>query len=371
MLLVLKVHLLKFSQEDVAKRRIIMENVAVLGAGSWGTALALVLHDNGHDVRLWTHLEAHAKEINATHHNHAYLNNVEIPSTITVTSNLETALADTTAVVFVLPTTAIRPVCQQVKAVLDHPVTIIHGTKGIEPETFKRVSEMMEEELSSDCFDEIVVLSGPSHAEEVSIKQPTTVSASSLSEKSALHAQQLFMNERFRVYTNKDVLGVELGGSLKNIIALGAGISDGLGYGDNAKAALVTRGLAEIARLGTAMGADPLTFIGLTGIGDLIVTSTSQHSRNWRAGNLLAKGGSLDSILTEMGMVVEGVRTAKAAYHLAKEKDIDMPITSGIYHILFEGADPQAMVDQLMTRQRRPETDEVHEMLKSYYLKQK
>ncbi|GEN56696.1 glycerol-3-phosphate dehydrogenase [NAD(P)+] [Halolactibacillus alkaliphilus] len=348
-----------------------MEKVAVLGAGSWGTALALVLHDNGHDVRLWTHLEAHAKEINATHHNHAYLNNVEIPSTITVTSNLETALADTTAVVFVLPTTAIRPVCQQVKAVLDHPVTIIHGTKGIEPETFKRVSEMMEEELSSDCFDEIVVLSGPSHAEEVSIKQPTTVSASSLSEKSASHAQQLFMNERFRVYTNKDVLGVELGGSLKNIIALGAGISDGLGYGDNAKAALVTRGLAEIARLGTAMGADPLTFIGLTGIGDLIVTSTSQHSRNWRAGNLLAKGGSLDSILTEMGMVVEGVRTAKAAYHLAKEKGIDMPITSGIYHILFEGADPQAMVDQLMTRQRRPETDEVHEMLKSYYLKQK
>lgn len=348
-----------------------MEKIAVLGAGSWGTALALVLHDNGHDVRLWTHLEAHAKEINATHHNHAYLNNVEIPSTMTVTSHLETALADTTAVVFVLPTTAIRPVCQQVKAVLDHPVTIIHGTKGIEPETFKRVSEMMEEELSRDCFDEIVVLSGPSHAEEVSIKQPTTVSASSLSEKSASHAQQLFMNERFRVYTNKDVLGVELGGSLKNIIALGAGISDGLGYGDNAKAALVTRGLAEIARLGTAMGADPLTFIGLTGIGDLIVTSTSKHSRNWRAGNLLAKGGSLDDILTEMGMVVEGVRTAKAAYHLAKEKGIDMPITSGIYHILFEGADPQAMVDQLMTRQRRPETDEVHEMLKSYYLKQK
>ncbi len=347
-----------------------MEKVAVLGAGSWGTALALVLNDNGHDVRLWTHLEAHAKEINETHHNKAYLNNVEIPESITVTSDLTEAVKDTTALVFVLPTKAIRPVCQQVKQVLDHDVTIIHGTKGIEPETFKRVSEMMEEELTRTYFDEVVVLSGPSHAEEVSIKQPTTVSASSLSEKSATHAQHLFMNDRFRVYTNKDVIGVELGGSLKNIIALGAGISDGLGYGDNAKAALVTRGLAEIARLGTAMGADPLTFIGLTGIGDLIVTSTSQHSRNWRAGNLLAKGGSLDDILQEMGMVVEGVRTAKAAYHLAKEKGIDMPITSGIYQILFEGVDPQAMVDQLMTRQRRPETDEVHEMLKAHYLKQ-
>lgn len=347
-----------------------MEKVAVLGAGSWGTALALVLNDNGHDVWLWTHLEAHAKEINETHHNKAYLNNVEIPETITVTSDLTEAVKDTTALVFVLPTKAIRPVCQQVKQVLDHHVTIIHGTKGIEPETFKRVSEMMEEELSRTYFDEVVVLSGPSHAEEVSIKQPTTVSASSLSEESATHAQRLFMNDRFRVYTNKDVVGVELGGSLKNIIALGAGISDGLGYGDNAKAALVTRGLAEIARLGTAMGADPLTFIGLTGIGDLIVTSTSQHSRNWRAGNLLAKGGSLDDILQEMGMVVEGVRTAKAAYHLAKEKGIDMPITSGIYQILFEGVDPQAMVDQLMTRQRRPETDEIHDMLKAYYLKQ-
>lgn len=347
-----------------------MEKVAVLGAGSWGTALAMVLHENGHDVRLWTHIEAHAKEINDTHHNKAYLNDVALPETLKAYSNLEEALSDTTAIVFVLPTKAIRVVCQQVKEVLDHFVTVIHGTKGIEPDTFKRVSEMMDEELPQQYFDEVVVLSGPSHAEEVSIKQPTTVSASSYSMKSAEHAQSLFMNDRFRVYTNKDVIGVELGGSLKNIIALGAGISDGLGYGDNAKAALVTRGLAEIARLGTKMGADPLTFIGLTGIGDLIVTSTSKHSRNWRAGHLLAKGDSLENILEQMGMVVEGVRTAKAAYHLAKELGIDMPITSGIYHILFDDADPQAMVDRLMTRTRRPETDEIHEMLKEHYLKQ-
>ncbi|PXW91720.1 glycerol 3-phosphate dehydrogenase (NAD(P)+) [Streptohalobacillus salinus] len=346
-----------------------MEKIAVLGAGSWGTALAMVLNDNGHEVRLWTHVAEHAEEINRTHQNKAYLKDVVIPEAIHATSDLVAALKEVSAVVFVLPTKAIRPVCQQVKAVLDHHVTIIHGTKGIEPETFKRVSEMMEEELDAACYDEIVVLSGPSHAEEVSVKQPTTVSASSKSIASAEHAQQLFMNDRFRVYTNKDVLGVELGGSLKNIIALGAGISDGLGYGDNAKAALVTRGLAEIARLGTAMGADPLTFIGLTGIGDLIVTCTSVHSRNWRAGNLLAKGNSLDDVLEQMGMVVEGVRTAQAAYHLAKVKGIDMPITAGIYQILFENADAQAMVDQLMTRTKRPETDEIHEMLKAHYLK--
>ncbi|WP_017472207.1 NAD(P)H-dependent glycerol-3-phosphate dehydrogenase [Amphibacillus jilinensis] len=344
-----------------------MEKIAVLGAGSWGTALAMVLDDNGHEVRLWTHLEDHANEINLSHQNKAYLKDVKLAKSIMAYHHLEQALDDVTAVVFVLPTKAIRSVCQQVKKCLNRPVTIIHGTKGIEPDSFKRVSEMMEEELPKEIYDEIVVLSGPSHAEEVSIGQPTTVTASSKSKHAAKHAQNLFMNDRFRVYTNNDIIGVELGGSLKNIIALGAGISDGLGYGDNAKAALVTRGLAEIARLGTAMGADPLTFVGLTGVGDLIVTCTSVHSRNWNAGNMLAQGQSLDEILEEMGMVVEGVRTAQAAYHLAKEKGIDMPITSGIYQILFEQANPREVVDQLMTRTRRPETDEVHAMLKQHY----
>ncbi|WP_440895740.1 NAD(P)H-dependent glycerol-3-phosphate dehydrogenase [Amphibacillus sp. Q70] len=344
-----------------------MEKIAVLGAGSWGTALAIVLNENGHDVRLWTHLEQHAKEINQTHRNTTYLKDVIIPEQLKAYSNLEQALADVSAVIFVLPTEAIRSVCQQVKAVLKHKVTIVHGTKGIEPETFKRVSEMIEEELPNDLYDEIVILSGPSHAEEVSVGHPTTVTASSKSNQAALHAQNLFMNDRFRVYSNNDVVGVELGGSLKNIIALGAGISDGLGFGDNAKAALVTRGLAEIARLGTVMGADPLTFIGLTGIGDLIVTSTSRHSRNWNAGYKLAKGQSLEHVLTDMNMVVEGVRTTKAAYHLGKSKGIEMPITFGIYKILFENANPREVVEQLMTRTKRHEVDEVHAMLKQYY----
>lgn len=344
-----------------------MEKIAVLGAGSWGTALAMVLHDNGHDVRLWTHIEAHAKGINESHKNKNYLPEVELPATLRAYHDLAAALNQVSAIVFVLPTGAIRTVCKQVGAVLDHKVTMIHGTKGIEPGTFKRISEMMEEELPAHLYEEIVVLSGPSHAEEVSIKQPTTVSSSSKSKAAATHAQDLFMNERFRVYTNTDLIGVELGGSLKNIIALGAGISDGLGYGDNAKAALVTRGLAEIARLGTAMGADPLTFVGLTGIGDLIVTCTSVHSRNWRAGNMLAKGHSLDAVLDQMGMVVEGVRTAEAAHKLAEAKGVQMPITAGIYQVLYQGANPRDVVDQLMTRTRRQETDEVHTMLKERF----
>lgn len=344
-----------------------MEKIAVLGAGSWGTALATVLNSNGHDVRLWTHIEAHANEINETHRNELYLKDVIISSEIKAYYNLKEAIDDVSTILLVLPTEAIRIVCQQLKEVLTNKVSIIHGTKGIEPGTFKRVSEMIEEELPRELYDEIVVLSGPSHAEEVSLGHPTTVTTTSSSETAAVHAQSLFMNDRFRVYSGADVIGVELGGALKNIIALGAGISDGLGFGDNAKAALVTRGLAEMARLGAAMGADPLTFIGLTGIGDLIVTSTSRHSRNWNAGNLLAQGHSLEAVLAKMNMVVEGVRTAKAAYQLGTEKNIEMPITFGIYKILFEDADPREIVEQLMTRSKRNEVDEVHEMLKQYY----
>lgn len=344
-----------------------MEKIAVLGAGSWGTALAMVLNDNGHEVRLWTHLEEHANEINETHRNETYLKGVTIPEEIKAYIDLEKSIEDVSAIIFVLPTEVIRIVSKQLKKVLKHQVTIAHGTKGIEPDTFKRVSEMIEEELSGEFYDQIVVLSGPSHAEEVSVGHPTTVTASSTSEQAALHIQSLFMNDSFRVYTNNDVIGVELGGSLKNIIALGAGISDGLGFGDNAKAALVTRGLAEIARLGTEMGADPLTFIGLTGIGDLIVTSTSRHSRNWNAGYKIAQGQSLEQVLADMNMVVEGVRTAKATYQLSKEKGITMPLTSGIYKILFEDANPREIVGELMTRTKRNEVDEVHAMLKQYY----
>ncbi|MFD1038697.1 NAD(P)H-dependent glycerol-3-phosphate dehydrogenase [Virgibacillus byunsanensis] len=343
-----------------------MTKVAVLGAGSWGTALSLVLADNGHDVSLWTHRQEQAEIINSTHKNEKYLN-VMIPKEIRAYHNLKDALQQVTVIVLVVPTKAIREVCKNLDAVLEQNVTIIHASKGIEPESLKRVSQMISEEMNGYKDKDIVVLSGPSHAEEVAQRQPTTVTVSSMNERNAQLAQDLFINKAFRVYTSTDIIGIELGGALKNIIALGAGISDGLGYGDNAKAALITRGLAEIARLGTSLGANPLTFLGLPGVGDLIVTCTSVHSRNWRAGNLLGKGNKLDDVLDQMGMVVEGVRTTKAAYQFAKKQNIEMPITLGIYEILFNDKEPKQVVEQLMNRNKREEMDDLARLLSSMY----
>lgn len=335
-----------------------MSKVAVIGAGSWGTALSIVLADNGHDVRLWTHRREQADIINTTHKNKNYLE-IMIPQKIKAFYNLEEAINNVSAIVLVIPTKAIREVCEQLNKVLKHNVTIIHASKGIEPGSLKRVSQMISEEMDEYSQEEIVVLSGPSHAEEVGKRQPTTVTVSSRSNQNAELAQDLFINESFRVYTSPDIVGIELGGALKNIIALGAGISDGLGYGDNAKAALITRGLAEIARLGTSLGANPLTFLGLPGVGDLIVTCTSVHSRNWRAGNLLGKGQKLDDVLNQMGMVVEGVRTTKAAHQFAQKQQIEMPITNGIYQILFEDMSPKDVVEQLMSRNKKEEMDDL------------
>ncbi|QDP40471.1 NAD(P)H-dependent glycerol-3-phosphate dehydrogenase [Radiobacillus deserti] len=344
-----------------------MSKIAVIGAGSWGTALSLVLADNAHDVCLWSHSEEQVDELLQKRVNERYLPGVHIPENVSFHHDLKEALQETSAILLVVPTKAIRQVCRQISDVLDHKVTLIHGTKGIEPNTLKRVSEMIEEEMDDALYEEVVVLSGPSHAEEVGQRQPTTVTVSSKSMKEAEKAQDLFINENLRVYTSPDMIGVELGGSLKNIIALGAGISDGLGYGDNAKAALITRGLAEIARLGTSMGANPLTFIGLSGVGDLIVTCTSVHSRNWKAGNLLGKGNKLKDVLDQMGMIVEGVNTTKAAHQFAEQQHTDMPITNGIYQILFEDAAPRDIVDQLMTRGRRHEMEDLSNMLSNLY----
>ncbi|WP_087971542.1 NAD(P)H-dependent glycerol-3-phosphate dehydrogenase [Oceanobacillus rekensis] len=339
-----------------------MSEIAVLGAGSWGTALSIVLADNGYDVRLWTHRQEQAEIINRTHKNEKYLN-VTIPEQITAYYELDKAVKDVNAIIIVVPTKAIREVCQQLNNKLTNKMIIIHATKGIEPVSLKRVSEMISEEMTDYAYEDIVVLSGPSHAEEVALRHPTTVTVSSINLDNAKIAQDLFSSDTFRVYTSPDILGIELGGALKNIIALGAGISDGLGYGDNAKAALITRGLAEIARLGTSLGANPLSFLGLSGVGDLIVTCTSVHSRNWRAGNLLGKGKKLDDVLEEMGMVVEGVRTVQAAYQFAIEQDVEMPITTGIHQILFEGKNPREVVDQLMNRDKREEMDDIASLL--------
>ncbi|WP_188206028.1 NAD(P)H-dependent glycerol-3-phosphate dehydrogenase [Alkalibacillus aidingensis] len=334
-----------------------MRTIAILGAGSWGTALSTVLADNNHRVKLWSHREEQVNQINQDKENKQYLPGVKLDEQIVACHQLEKAVKDADAVLFVVPTKAIRDVCQQVKPFLNDDQLIIHASKGIEPETNKRISEMMTEELGESFGQKIVVLSGPSHAEEVGERQPTTVTASSLQIDQAEKTQDLFMNENFRVYTNEDLVGVEIGGALKNIIALGAGISDGLGYGDNAKAALITRGLAEIARLGSELEANPLTFAGLTGVGDLIVTCTSQHSRNWRAGNMLGKGYVLQDVLDQMGMVVEGVRTTKAAYQLSEKLGVDMPITNGLYELLVHEKDPKQVVDQLMNRGKTQEVE--------------
>lgn len=334
-----------------------MNNIAVIGAGSWGTALAIVLADNGFQVKLWSRRPEQVQEINERHTNQKYLPEVVLPPTIQASTSFAEVLEQTKYVVLVIPTGYLRQVLKQMNPYLTKEHTFIHSSKGLEPDTYKRVSEIIEDEIEITKRAGIVVLSGPSHAEEVSKRYPTTVVVASSSLSLAEEVQDLFINRNFRVYTNTDVIGVEIGGSLKNIIALAAGLSDGLGYGDNAKAALITRGLAEISRLGMEMGAHPLTFSGLAGVGDLIVTCTSKHSRNWRCGYAIGQGKNLDNILAEMGMVVEGVRTTKAAYQLALEKGVEMPITTELYQVLFENKSPRIAVDDLMARGKTHELE--------------
>jgi glycerol-3-phosphate dehydrogenase (NAD(P)+) len=331
-----------------------LRKVAVLVAGSWGTALASVLANNEHEVRLWTHDPKQAATINETHMNAKLLPGVLLPSNIVATTNMAEAVDGVEMVVIVAPSKAMREVAHQLAPLLGETTVVVHATKGFEAETLKSMSQVIVDEIPR-LENQIVVLSGPSHAEEVIQKSPTTVVVASKDLKAASLAQDLFMSPNFRVYTNTDIVGVEIAGALKNIIALGAGLSDGLGFGDNAKAALMTRGLAEISRLGTAMGADMLTFSGLAGVGDLIVTCTSKHSRNWRAGYALGQGQSLQEVLDNMGMVVEGVRTTQAANLLAQRYDVDMPITKQLYEFLFEGKTGQALVEDLMGRDRTHE----------------
>ncbi|WP_079525843.1 NAD(P)H-dependent glycerol-3-phosphate dehydrogenase [Solibacillus isronensis] len=336
-----------------------MENVVVLGAGSWGTALAIVLAENGHNTLIWSHREDQAAEINEQHTNKKYLPNTILPSNLKATSNLEEAAKHGSTIVMAVPTKGIREVCGKISDYLTEKALFVHVSKGIEPDTLMRISELMKESLADNAVSDIVVLSGPSHAEEVVLKHPTTVTAACENLEAAEKVQDLFMNQYLRVYTNDDVIGVEIGGALKNVIALAAGMTDGLDFGDNAKAALITRGLAEITRLGVKMGGNPFTFAGLTGMGDLIVTCTSVHSRNWRAGNLLGKGMKLEQVLDEMGMVVEGVRTTKATYQLSKKYDVSMPITSALYDVLFNNMEPRALVESLMLRTKKSEIDEM------------
>lgn len=335
-----------------------MKKVSVIGAGSWGTALAFVLAENGHDCLIWGRRQEQTAEINEQHTNRAYLKNCNLPESLKASSNLEQVVEHADILIVAVPTKGMREIGSQLNDLIQQPKLIVHVSKGIEPDSLKRITEMLAEEIRPEARKGLVVLSGPSHAEEVVLRHPTTVTVASEDTSAAEEIQTLFMNSYFRVYTNEDVLGVELGGALKNVIALAAGITDGLDYGDNAKAALITRGLAEITRLGVKMGANPVTFAGLAGMGDLIVTANSVHSRNWKAGNMLGKGHSLEEVTEGMGMVIEGVRTTKAAHQLAKQYDVSMPLTEALYSVLFEGHEPREAVDWLMNRGKKKETDD-------------
>ncbi|GGO04435.1 NAD(P)H-dependent glycerol-3-phosphate dehydrogenase [Saccharibacillus kuerlensis] len=332
------------------------KKVCVLVGGSWGTALAMVLADNGHDVRLWARSEEQVNEINKTRENSRFLPGVKLPDGIRATTSMEEAVKDAEAVIIVAPSKVMREVARMLKPFWREDMLCIHATKGLEIDTLKRMSTIIAEELECD-ESKIGVICGPSHAEEVARRRPTTIVVASSKEKEAELAQNLLMNAYFRVYTNRDVLGAELAGAFKNIIALGAGMSDGLEYGDNAKAALLTRGLAEITRVGTVMGANPLTFSGLAGVGDLVVTATSRHSRNWRAGYLLGQGKPLQEVLDSMGMVVEGIRTIEAAHMILQKYKVQMPIAEQLYHVLFEGLDPRTAVEALMGRGPKTEME--------------
>ncbi|MBQ6554259.1 MAG: NAD(P)H-dependent glycerol-3-phosphate dehydrogenase [Firmicutes bacterium] len=323
-----------------------MKTVAVIGSGSWGTALAIQLHTAGNKVILWSFKESEATAILTDHENKEFLPGIHIPEDITVTCKDEdVSFAD--MLIFATPSKFARNMLTRFKPYIKKDQIIVNVAKGLEEDTLMCISEVMHQVAPQA---RIAVLSGPSHAEEVGRGMATTVVAASKDPAVAKEVQETFMSPMFRVYTSCDILGVQLGGALKNLIALAAGAADGCGFGDNTKAALMTRGIAEIARLGTAMGANEKTFAGLTGIGDLIVTCTSQHSRNRRAGVLLGQGKKLEDVLEEVHMVVEGVVNAKAAYMLSKKYNVEMPITSIINDVLYNGLDVKEAVYKLMTR---------------------
>ncbi|WP_317310100.1 NAD(P)H-dependent glycerol-3-phosphate dehydrogenase [Clostridium thermobutyricum] len=328
-----------------------MSKVGFIGGGSFGTALAMQLAKKGNEVVIYDRDSEVCEDINKNRKNDKYIKGLSIPENVKATLNIEEAIKDVKYLVLAVPSHVIRSIAKSISGKIDKNVIVISIAKGIEPETNKRLSEVIEEELNNP----VVILSGPSHAEEVAIELPTTLVSTSNDMKYAEEVQELFMTSSLRIYTNDDIIGVEIGGAVKNIIALAAGIGDGVGYGDNSKAALMTRGMKEISRVGVALGGKEETFYGLTGMGDLIVTCTSLHSRNRRAGILIGKGKSLDEALKEVGMVVEGVKACKAFHELNRRINVSMPITEGLYSILFENKNPEQVVCELMGREKKSE----------------
>lgn len=333
-----------------------MAKIGVIGAGSWGTALAIVLAHNGHQVTVWSILEDEVEMLSTQREHKDKLPGVKIPETITFTTDLKTAAAGKEMVVLAVPSPFTRSTAHNLAEFITDRQLIVIVSKGIEESTLMIQSEIVEQEIPQA---DVAVMSGPSHAEEVGRGLPTTVVAGAHTKKTAERVQTFFMNEVFRVYTSPDMLGIELGASLKNVIALAAGMADGLGYGDNTKAALITRGIKEISRLGVAMGANTETLNGLSGIGDLIVTCASRHSRNRKAGMLIGQGYTMQAAMDEVKMVVEGVYSAKAAIALARKYEIDMPIIEQVNAVLFEDQPAKDAVMELMLRDKKAEHEDI------------
>ena len=329
-----------------------MANVGVMGAGSWGTALALLLNSNGHQVTVWSINEEEVEMLSKEREHKSKLPGVKIPEDMVFTSDMETAIKEKDFLVLAVPSAFTRGTARRMKPFVGERQIIVDVAKGIEEDTLMTLSQQIEEEIPQA---DVAVLSGPSHAEEVGRGLPTAVVIGAKTEETARYLQEMFMNHVFRVYISSDMLGMELGGALKNVIALAAGIADGMGYGDNTKAALITRGIAEIARLGVKMGGALESFTGLTGIGDLIVTCASVHSRNRKAGYLMGQGKTMEEAMAEVKMVVEGVYSAKAAAKLGKKYGVALPLFDKLNEVLFEGKDPKEAVDELMLRDSKAE----------------
>lgn len=332
-----------------------MASIAVLGSGGWGCALSIMADRYGNDVTLWSLFENEINELKQNREHKKLLPGVKINESITLTNDIN-CVKNADITVIAVPSNAVRSTAHLLKDVIKDGSIVVNIAKGLEEESLKRLSEVIEEELPGV---KVVVLSGPSHAEEVSRAVPTTCVVASRDNAAAIFVQDTFMNPSFRLYTNPDIVGVELGASLKNVIALAAGICDGMGLGDNTKAALMTRGITEMARLGVALGGKNETFAGLSGIGDLIVTCTSMHSRNRRAGILIGQGKTAKQAIEEVGMTVEGYRTAAAAYKLSQKAKVEMPIITEIYNVLYKDKNPKEAITDLMTRSKKHEIEEV------------
>lgn len=331
-----------------------MEKVVILGAGSWGTALATVLARNAYEVILWEYRKEVAEEIQKERENKKLLPDIKLPDNIKIVYENENLLKNTKYVIFSIPSQSLRSVVEKFSSQITDDMILVNTAKGIEVKSGKRLSEVIKDEILGKYHKNLVVLSGPTHAEEVAREIPTTIVAAGEIEK-AREIQRIFTNNSFRVYLNSDLIGVEIGAAVKNCLAIAAGMCDGLGYGDNSKAALITRGIVEMTRYGKLYGANETTFSGLSGMGDLIVTAISKHSRNRHVGECLGKGQKIDEILSNMTMVAEGVPTVKAIYNEIKEKDISMPIVEAVYKVIYENTEVSTVINDLMNRSVKKE----------------